>query len=355
MKKPWAASVYTKLNAAAHGGLIGTDTFVVGRRGLREPLRRIQDLASPLAVESHAVPHTPHTIPRPTPAPSAAAAAAAIPHPRPRLPRRTANRLLRPRPRLSLITTDLETSGGIPLKMRFQAPQLGALGVTFTALRAMQFVALLGVVGLTANFINDFVTSQREVPDVLVGTIAVTSIASLYVTISYILYYDGLLPLLVAGGMDLALLVASIVVAVTVGKPLSMLNCSLLPNPHSSSSSSSSSSSYSPYTSTGTSSYSSTGTSSSSGSSSTLGADLSVSISTRDAQHESAAERYASYVALVAADQANCYEIKAVWGLGIALCVLFAFTALVCVGLWHRVRSSTSGPNKGDDFGDFEA
>ncbi|KAH9894665.1 hypothetical protein F4778DRAFT_784092 [Xylariomycetidae sp. FL2044] len=183
---------------------------------------------------------------------------------------------------------------GIPLKMRFQAPQLGALGVTFTAFRAMQFVSLIAIVGLTANFINEFVTTQREVPDVLVGTLSVASIATLYVAISYILYYDSLLPLLIAGGMDLSLTVASIVVAVTVGKPLPMLRCEALPEPVSET------------------------------------ATFTMSISARG--YSSAAAKYNSYLALITKDQPHCYQIKAVWGLGIALCVLFAFSALGYAG-----------------------
>ncbi|KAI1500229.1 hypothetical protein F5X99DRAFT_250996 [Biscogniauxia marginata] len=187
--------------------------------------------------------------------------------------------------------------------MRFQAPQLGALGVTFTCLRAMQFASLVAIVGLTANFINEIVASQREAPDVLIGTLTVASISTLYVAISYILYYDGLLPLFIAGGMDLSLLVAAVVVSVTVGKPLSMLNCEVLPEP-------------APPTQTFT-----------------------LSISTR-----SSISKYNTYLALITTDRPHCYEIKAIWGLGIALCVLFAFSALVCVGLWHRVKRADAPP-----------
>lgn len=100
---------------------------------------------------------------------------ASIPFPRPRLPARTV--LGRSRPVLSLIT-DFEA--GIPLKMRFQSPQLGALGVTFTALRALQFLSLVSVVGLTANFINEFASTDRQVPDVLVGTVTVVRIFTLF-------------------------------------------------------------------------------------------------------------------------------------------------------------------------------
>ncbi len=60
--------------------------------------------------------------------------------------------------------------------MRFQTPQLGALGVTFTAFRAMQFVSLVAIIGLAANFINEIVSSQLDAPDVLVGTIVVVRI-----------------------------------------------------------------------------------------------------------------------------------------------------------------------------------
>ncbi|KAI1347531.1 hypothetical protein F5Y01DRAFT_243735 [Xylaria sp. FL0043] len=189
--------------------------------------------------------------------------------------------------------------------MRFQSPQLGALGVTFTSLRALQFASLVAVVGLTANFINEFASSQRDVPDVLVGTVTVTSISTLYVAISYILYYDGMLPLLIATGLDFSLLIALIVVAVTIGKPLSMLQCQLLPE-------------------------------------STSTSETFVTYIT-GRSYESAAAKYNSYLALITTDQPHCYEIKAVWGLGIALTVLFAFSALVCVGLWHRIRRA-NGP-----------
>ncbi|KAI1404288.1 hypothetical protein F4819DRAFT_136596 [Hypoxylon fuscum] len=192
--------------------------------------------------------------------------------------------------------------------MRFQAPQLGALGVTFTAFRAMQFLSLAAIIGITANFINEIASSQRDVPDVLVGTIAVSSIATLYVSISYILYYDGLLPLLIAGGIDLGLLVAAIVVAVTIGKPLSMLKCELLPQPAAPTQT------------------------------------FTMSISARD--YASAAAKYNNYLALITTDQPHCYEIKAVWGLGIALCVLFAFSAVICVGLWRRIKSADAAPPK---------
>ncbi|KAI2640990.1 hypothetical protein GGS21DRAFT_352332 [Xylaria nigripes] len=181
--------------------------------------------------------------------------------------------------------------------MRFQSPQLGVLGVTFTALRALQFLSLIVIVGLTANFINEFASSQLEAPDVLVGTITVLSICTVYVVISYILYYDGMLSFLFAAVFDSLLLVGSIVVAATIGKPLSTLQCELLPE----------------------------SVSSPAGFVTFHG-------------HESAASRYYSYLALITADQAYCYKIKALWGLDIALIVFLSFSALVCAGLWLSLK-----------------
>jgi hypothetical protein len=211
--------------------------------------------------------------------------------------------------------------------MRFQAPQLGALGVTFTALRAAQFLSLATIIGLTANFINEIVSAQRDSPDVLVGTLTVVSYmveyntyqhrhglitnlqlqastACLYIAITYILYYDGLLPLLISGGLDFLLLIATIVVAVTVGRPLSKLTCENL------------SQSGSPLT------------------SSQVYVVTSSGSTTRNVLNKTV-----DYFTYVATDQPHCYEIKAIWGLSIALCVLFAFSCLVCVGLWRRVKS----------------
>ncbi|KAI0170006.1 hypothetical protein GGR52DRAFT_491670 [Hypoxylon sp. FL1284] len=190
--------------------------------------------------------------------------------------------------------------------MRFQAPQQGALGVTFTAFRAMQLVSLIVIIGITANFINEVVTSERDAPDVLVGTLVVGSIASLYVSISYILYYDCILPLLIAGGVDVMLLVGAIVVAVTIGKPLTLLKCEMLPQPRAPT------------------------------------ATFTMSIETRD--YAAAAARYNNYLALIMTDQPHCYEVKAVWGLSIALCVLFAFSAAVCIGLWRRAKAMAAPP-----------
>ncbi|KAF7547843.1 hypothetical protein G7046_g8885 [Stylonectria norvegica] len=109
------------------------------------------------------------------------------------------------------------------------APALGALGMTWTVMRAMQFVALITIIGLTSNFISEMVLADYAAPSALIGTLVVSCIATLYIVITYILYWDFMLPLLIATGADTAILVACIVVACSVGKPVSYLSCPAFP------------------------------------------------------------------------------------------------------------------------------
>ncbi|KAK4148901.1 hypothetical protein C8A00DRAFT_38513 [Chaetomidium leptoderma] len=185
--------------------------------------------------------------------------------------------------------------------MRFQAPQLGAMGATFSVMRACQFASLIAVIGLCANFINGIATAEHSPPAELIGTLTVAVTAVIYVVITYILYYDNMLPLLATGILDSLLLIASIVVASLIGKPLSGLNCAGLP------------------------------------ASSSLTATT-FFVSTSSPIRASVITKTLSYFTFVTLDQPTCYEIKAVWGLSIALCAVFAFSALVCIGLWYRIR-----------------
>ncbi|KAM3557869.1 hypothetical protein ARSEF4850_004880 [Beauveria asiatica] len=109
-------------------------------------------------------------------------------------------------------------------------PALGALGLTFTVMRALQFIGLVTIIGLTASFVADIVVSSYAVPPALIGTLAVACLAEVYVIISYILYWDSLLPLLIATAADSLCLIAGIVVACVVGKPVSYLNCNAFPD-----------------------------------------------------------------------------------------------------------------------------
>lgn len=185
----------------------------------------------------------------------------------------------------------------------------GALGATFSVVRAMEACCLIAIIGMTANFIAEMVASNQAPPHVLIGTLSVvhyplypsdttnnrqTCIAVLYVTITYILYMDNFLPFLISCALDSALLIAIIVVAVTVGKPLSYLDCAALPN---------------------------TGTTSS------FFASVGINMSK------------VNYWVWAGASKTTCYEMKAIWGLSIALCVLFAVGSIVSVCLWKMLKT----------------
>lgn len=58
-------------------------------------------------------------------------------------------------------------------------PALGALGMTFTVMRAMQGVALIAIIGLTSNFISEMVSANYVPPSALVGTLVVVSLLNL--------------------------------------------------------------------------------------------------------------------------------------------------------------------------------
>jgi hypothetical protein len=194
------------------------------------------------------------------------------------------------------------------------APTFGALGATFTVVRGMQAVSLISIIGMTANFISEMVAAENAPPNVLVGTLSVVSrtllcvfcqpilipaqtcIAVLYCAISYILYYDNQLPFLVSTAIDSLLLIAVIVVAVTIGKPLSYLNCAALSN--------------------------------AAGNTIAFVDTLGHNMGKVD------------YFVWAGASGTTCYETKAIWGLSIALCILFALSSIVSACLWKRQRTT---------------
>lgn len=118
-------------------------------------------------------------------------------------------------------------------------------------------------------------------------------IAVLYVAISYILYFDSMLPFLISAGADSLLLIALIVVAVTVGKPLSYLDCPALPN---------------------------------------------VGVTAAFLDSALANLSKINYWIWAGASKTTCYELKAIWGFSISLCVLFAFSSIISVFLWKKQK-----------------
>ncbi|KAI9680952.1 MAG: hypothetical protein M1829_001032 [Trizodia sp. TS-e1964] len=181
------------------------------------------------------------------------------------------------------------------------APQNGALGLSFTGSRALQAMSLIAIIGMTGNFIAEIVQSDNVPPTVLVGTIT-TSIAVLYCIVTYILYFDSILPLLVNAGADAAVLIALIVVAVTVGKPLSYVNCMAIDPDH-------------------------------------VNVNEAYDFTAKLSQNfNQVPNTMVDYTLWIGGSKATCMEMKAVWGLSITLCVLFAFSSICCVCLWRRSK-----------------
>lgn len=54
-------------------------------------------------------------------------------------------------------------------------PDYGALGATFKITRALQAVSMIAIIGMTANFIAEMVSSNVAPPNVLIGTLSVVS------------------------------------------------------------------------------------------------------------------------------------------------------------------------------------
>ncbi|KAI9891818.1 MAG: hypothetical protein M1814_002383 [Vezdaea aestivalis] len=160
-------------------------------------------------------------------------------------------------------------------------PAYGALGATFVMMRALSVVSLIGIIGMTANFVADMVSSNVRPQNVLIGTLSVTCVAVLYCVITVILYLDSILPFLINAGMDGLVLIALVVVATTVGKPLSYVNCLAIPTGQS-------------------------------GSVSAVVVSLGHNLNK-------------DYSVWVGATRTTCFEMKAIWGLSIALWLAYFF------------------------------
>ncbi|KAF2458417.1 hypothetical protein BDY21DRAFT_363302 [Lineolata rhizophorae] len=193
-------------------------------------------------------------------------------------------------------------------------PSYGAapLSATFLLVRVMQVVSMIAIVGMTANFVNQIVTSAIEPPKEFVGTLSVTCIATLYSLVSIAFYWaEANLGLLVMAGVDGLLLIAFIVIAVTVGKPLSFLNCYAIGD---SSASTTTTSTYAFVESVQE-------------NWNTMGSNLNLS-------------NWAG------ATKANCFETKAMWGLSIALCILFTTSVVLLPTLWMKNKKANAAPKE---------
>lgn len=59
-----------------------------------------------------------------------------------------------------------------------QGPNYGALGMTFTVVRAMQMICLIVIIGLTANFVAEITDADQKPPQVIIGTLSIVSFSN---------------------------------------------------------------------------------------------------------------------------------------------------------------------------------
>ncbi|KAF2263077.1 hypothetical protein CC78DRAFT_292308 [Lojkania enalia] len=191
-------------------------------------------------------------------------------------------------------------------------PSYGAmpLSKTFLLVRVLQVISMLIIIGLTSNFVSLIVSTGVEPPKEFVGTLSVACIATLYILVSIAFFWsEANLGLLVMAGVDSLLLIAFIVVAVTVGKPLSFLNCYVIGK---ASKAAEAASAYA-FTMSVTENLNTMG--------STLGLGN-----------------------WAGATKSNCFQSKTIWGLSIALCILFTTSCVLLPTLWYKNKKANTAP-----------
>ena len=127
-------------------------------------------------------------------------------------------------------------------------------------------------------------------------------IAVVYTVITYILYWDSMLPLLISTAADGLCLVAVVVVACVVGKPVSYLSCPALPGK---------------------------------GNTANFVHSLFANLGRTNGVFE-----------WVDPDKATCFEIKAIWGLSICLCVMYFMSAMCSACLWQRIKGGSHNDHR---------
>jgi len=110
-------------------------------------------------------------------------------------------------------------------------PNHGVIGHAFLATRGLQILCLLVCMSLAAKFISSMVDAEQAPPQPLVGILCVVCFAILYCAITILLYWDAQLPLLAAAGVDFLFFLALMISSIIIGKPLSYLSCTALTKP----------------------------------------------------------------------------------------------------------------------------
>ncbi|KAF2623124.1 hypothetical protein BU25DRAFT_414641 [Macroventuria anomochaeta] len=190
-------------------------------------------------------------------------------------------------------------------------PSYGTMPLSkmFLLVRILQALCMVIIIGICSNFVQMIVVTGAEPPKEFVGTLSVTCIATLYVMVSIGYYWSfANLGLLVMASIDSLLLIAFIVCAVTLGKPMSYLNCYVI----------------------GKSSYE---------------VDAANAYAFVTSASQNIKEWSGSSVwNWAGATKNNCFQGKTVWGLSIALCILFTTSCALLPTLWYKNKKATPAP-----------
>ncbi|KAM0706583.1 hypothetical protein Q7P35_005910 [Cladosporium inversicolor] len=177
------------------------------------------------------------------------------------------------------------------------------LARTFLISRGLSIVAMVSIVGMTAHFVSQLVASNIDPPREIVGTLTVTSLAALYTLLSLPLFYSSAsTTLLILTALDALLLLAFTIISVLLGRPISHLNCRAI---RSASAASSAESAWA------------------------------FAMALASGKEGSAVMGLTGWAG---SGRAECFQTKAVWGLGVALCILFATSAVVLPVMWYKGR-----------------
>ncbi|KAH7406413.1 hypothetical protein DE146DRAFT_390555 [Phaeosphaeria sp. MPI-PUGE-AT-0046c] len=188
-------------------------------------------------------------------------------------------------------------------------PSYGAMPLSkmFLGVRVLQAICMIVVIGITSNFVQMIVTTGVEPPKEFVGTLSVTCIATLYIMVSVGYYWSyANLGLLVMTGVDSLLLIAFIVCAVTLGKPMSFLNCYVIGK-----------------------------------SSKEVDAQYAYAFVSAAAQNLNTSGSGLDLRHWAGVTRTNCFQAKTIWGMAIALCILFTVSCALLPTLWYKNKKAT--------------
>lgn len=263
-------------------------------------------------------------------------------------------------------------------------PNHGALGLSFLGSRALQFVCLIIAMSMTARFISIMIDNELQPPSPMVAILSIICFAILYIGITVVLYWDLQLPLLFTAGCDFLFFIALMTATIVIGKPLSYMSCKAMrsasstdgtqrlvqslataavPSPTFQALSQTANNAYvtpTPiqaatrttisYVTQTVSNAVVAATLAPGGKTQVYGTDgqlYSVETVSRFVKRHSEEDnlKTITYTEWARSQgMSTCLMLKAVWGFGIALTVLFVFSAVTLVFVWKRERDSMRKP-----------